>query len=318
MSVSIDALSAPELVRGHDFTDRGFRWLTAAVAIGIVLLIAAIAVNLYASSAAIWAAGPLTFITGDSWDPGAEIFGALPFIAGTLITSGLALLLAVPVGLLTAIFLAEFAPRWLARPLTFVVELTAAVPSVVVGLWGLLVITPLLRDTVETWTTDGLGASVPFLSGTPTGSDVFAASLILSIMIVPTVVAISREVIVAVPGSVREAYLGLGATRLETVLAVVLPAARSGLIGAVFLALGRAIGETMAVAMMIGNADRVPTSLFDQAQTISSKIATTFAEAGGGELQGLLGLGLVLLLVTLLIGTLARLLIGGVPQMRLS
>jgi phosphate transport system permease protein len=190
------------------------------------------------------------------------------------------------------------------------VELIAAIPSVVIGLWGLVVLTPLVRDTVETWVTSTF-ANVPLLAGTPVGSDVFTASLILAIMVTPTIVAVSREVILALPMSYREAYIGLGATRWETVATVVLPSVRAGLLGACILALGRAMGETMAVTMTIGNADRVPTGLFDQGQTIASKIATSFVEASGpDEVGALLGLGLVLMVMTLSVGIVARLLVG--------
>jgi phosphate transport system permease protein len=173
------------------------------------------------------------------------------------------------------------------------------------------ILTPLLRDTVETWVVDSFG-SIPFLAGPAYGSDVFAASLVLSLMVIPTIVAISREVLTSVPLSHREAMLGLGATRWETVRRVVLPGARSGLIGASILGLGRALGETMAVTMMIGNADQVPTGLFDQAQTIASKLATSFNEASIGlETEALLALGVVLMAITLLVGIAARLIIGG-------
>jgi phosphate transport system permease protein len=254
--------------------------------------------------------GIVGFVFGTAWDVGSSAFGALPFVAGTLITSGLAMLVAIPVGIMSALFLAEFAPRWLAAPLVMLVELIAAIPSVVIGLWGLIVLTPFLRDTVETWATTTF-PGVPWLSGTPVGSDIFTASLILAIMVTPTIVAVSREVILALPISYREAYIGLGATRWETVSAVVLPSVRAGLLGACILALGRAMGETMAVTMTIGNADRVPTGLFDQGQTIASKIATSFVEASGDAERGaLLGLGLVLMVITLAIGVVARLLVG--------
>jgi phosphate transport system permease protein len=276
-----------------------------------VLFIVVIAATIGVASGPLWQQFGLGFIGGDTWDEGQAIFGALPFLAGTVITSVLAMVVAVPVSLLVAIYLAEFAPRRLALPITFLIELIAAIPSVVIGLWGLLVVTPLLRDTVETWVTSTFGDAIPFLGGDPLGSDVFAASLVLGLMVAPTIVAISREVIGAVPGSYREAFLGLGATRWETVRKVVLPAARSGIIGAIILGLGRAIGETMAVTMMIGNADHVPTSLFDQGQTIASKIATSFGEATQGiQVDALLALALVLMALTLGVSIVARILIG--------
>ena len=291
--------------------DRAFALIAGGAAVLTMVVLLGVALRLGFDSADTFRRfGVLGFVLGTAWDVGSAAFGALPFIAGTLMTAGLAMLVAVPVGILSALYLAEFAPRWLAAPLVMLVELIAAIPSVVIGLWGLVVLTPLVRDTVETWVTTTF-ASVPFLSGTPVGSDVFTASLLLAIMVTPTIVAVSREVILALPTSYREAYIGLGATRWETVSTVVLPTVRAGLLGACILALGRAMGETMAVTMTIGNADRVPTGLFDQGQTIASKIATSFVEASGPEEVGaLLGLGLVLMVLSLTVGVIARLLVG--------
>jgi phosphate transport system permease protein len=291
--------------------DRLFAILVAACALLAVGTLAAIALRLIESSALTWRSfGIAGFVLGQVWDVGAVIYGALPFIAGTLVTAGLAMLLAVPLGILAAIYLAEFAPSWLATPLSMLIELIAAIPSVVIGLWGLVVLTPLLRDTVESWLSSVAG-TVPGLGGDPLGSDIFTASLILAVMTTPTIVAVGREVILALPRSYREAYIGLGATRWETVRRVILPSVRAGLLGAGILALGRAMGETMAVTMTIGNADRIPGGLFDQGQTIASKIATSFVEASSPEeLSALLALGLVLMAVTLLVGIVARLLIG--------
>jgi phosphate transport system permease protein len=291
--------------------DRSFALLAGGAALLTMAALIGVAVLLGIDSADTFRRyGVVGFVFSTAWDVGTAAFGALPFIAGTLITSGLAMLIAVPVGILSAIFLAEFAPRWLAAPLVLLVELIAAIPSVVIGLWGLMVLTPLMRDTVETWVTTTF-ASVPLLAGVPLGSDIFTASLILAIMVTPTIVAVSREVILALPSSYREAYIGLGATRWETVATVVLPSIRAGLLGACILALGRAMGETMAVTMTIGNADRVPAGLFDQGQTIASKIASSFVEASGPEEVGaLLGLGLILMVMTLAVGIVARLLVG--------
>ncbi len=282
----------------------GAALLTMAALLGIAVLLGINSADTFRHF------GVLGFVLGTAWDVGSAAFGALPFIAGTMITAGLAMLIAVPVGVLSALYLAEFAPRWLATPLVMLVELIAAIPSVVIGLWGLVVLTPLVRDTVETWVSTTF-SGVPFLAGAPVGSDVFTASLLLAIMVTPTIVAVSREVILALPANYREAYIGLGATRWETVVTVVLPSVRAGVLGACILALGRAMGETMAVTMTIGNADRVPTGLFDQGQTIASKIATSFVEASGPEEVGaLLGLGLILMVMTLAVGIVARLLVG--------
>jgi len=291
--------------------DRAFAILAGAGALLIGFLLVAIALRLLVSSIDTWRTfGLIGFVVGQVWDVGAVVYGALPFIAGTLVTAGLAMLIAVPLGVLAAIYLAEFAPRRLAMPLVTLIELIAAIPSVVIGLWGLVVLTPILRDTVESWVTS-LFPDVPFLAGPPLGSDIFTASLILAVMVTPTIVALGREVILALPANYREAYVGLGATRWETVATVVLPSVRAGLLGACILALGRAMGETMAVTMTIGNADRIPTGLFDQGQTIASKIATSFVEASSAEeTSALLALGLVLMVLTLIVGIIARMLVG--------
>lgn len=291
--------------------DRLFACLAGGSALLTVVLLAAITVRLLVASAPTWQRfGILGFVLGSAWSVGDAAYGALPFVAGTLLTAGLAMVIAVPMGILAAVFLAELAPAWIARPLVVLVELIAAIPSVVIGLWGLVVLAPLARDTVETWISTAF-ASVPWLAGPPLGNDVFTASLILSVMAIPTIVSIGREVILALPASCREAYVGLGATRWETIRTVVLPSVRGGLLGACILALGRAMGETMAVTMTIGNADRVPVGLFDQGQTIASKIATSFVEASSeGEVASLLGLAVILMVLTLLVGVVARLLVG--------
>ncbi|TMG24026.1 MAG: phosphate ABC transporter permease subunit PstC [Chloroflexi bacterium] len=290
-------------------TDAAFRLVTLVAAGLIVVLLAGITIRLAIESAGTWARFGLGFLGGTTWDVVNGVYGALPFVAGTVESSLLALIIAVPLSLLTAIFLAELAPRWLSVPLTFLVELLAAIPSVVVGLWGVFVLSPFLRDTVEKWLVGALGF-IPIFSGPAFGIGLFSASVVLAIMIVPTIVSVSREVIVAVPGAQREAMLALGATRWETTRRAVLPYARSGIVGAVILGLGRALGETMAVTMVIGNKDIVPTRVFDQAQTIASKIATTFNEAQVGiQTQSLIALGLVLLAITLALNVIARLLV---------
>jgi phosphate transport system permease protein len=291
--------------------DRLFALLAAAAALATIALVAGVAIKLLGASLDTWRQfGIAGFVLGQVWDVGQAAYGALPFIAGNIATSALAMVIAVPVGLLAAVYLAEFAPHRVAAPLVVLIELIAAIPSVVVGLWGLIVLTPLVRDVLEVPLGSALG-SVGLFAAEPTGSDILTASLLLAIMVTPTVVAISREVILALPEGYREAYVGLGATRWETVRHIVLPSVRAGLLGACILALGRAMGETMAVTMTIGNADRVPTGLFDQAQTIASKIATSFVEASSsGETGGLLALALVLMAMTLGVGIVARLLVG--------
>ncbi len=289
--------------------DRLFRGTSAAVAFGVVALIALIAIQLTLSSALTWQTFGLAFITGTTWDPVRSIYGAWPYIVGTIASSAIALLLATPIALLTAILLAEWAPRRIAVPMTFMVELLAAIPSVVIGLWGVFVLSPMLRSTIEPWLI-GLFGWIPLFGGTPFGTGLFAAGVILAIMILPTIVTVSREVITAVPMSQREGMYALGATRWEVVSKAVLPYARSGIVGAVILGLGRALGETLAVTMVIGNGEKVPNSIFDQAQTISSKIATNFNEASIGlETSSLIALGLILLVITFILNAIARLLV---------
>ena len=275
--------------------------------VGALLIL--IALLLIWNSRLTWQTFGLAFITGEVWDPVAGIYGALPFIVGTVLSSLLAIAIAAPIGIFTAIYLSELAPGRLATPLTFMIELLAAIPSVVIGLWGVFILAPFLRGTVEAWIVSVFGW-IPFLGGPTYGIGLFSAGVILTIMVLPTVVTISREVIQAVPGSQREAMFALGATRWETIRRAVVPYARSGIIGAVILGLGRALGETMAVTMIIGNKDAIPTSLFDQTQTIASKIATTFNEAPAGlPTSSLIALGLILLVVTVIMNVIARLLV---------
>jgi phosphate transport system permease protein len=289
--------------------DRAFRWGTRLAAMTIVAVLVFLAIQLTVNSMLTWQTFGLDFITGTTWDPVAAIYGALPFIVGTLASSFLALLFAAPIGILTAIFLAEMAVPRIATPLTFMIELLAAIPSVVFGLWGVFVLAPFLRVTVESWISDTFGF-IPFFAGPTFGIGLFTAGVILAIMILPTIVSISREVIRSVPDSQREAMVALGATRWETITRAVLPYARSGIVGAVILGLGRALGETMAVTMVIGNGQDIPTRLFDQAQTIASKIATTFNEASVGlQTSSLIALGLILLVITIVLNIVARLLV---------
>ncbi len=296
--------------RGSQDPDRLFRGLTGVLGALVVALLVGIAILLALGSGQAFSTfGVVPFITGTTWDPVAAVYGALPYVVGTLASSAIALVLAAPVGVLAAVYLAEWAPRRAAAPLTFVIELLAAIPSVVIGLWGVFILGPVLKSTVETWLVAAFGR-VPLFAGPPFASGLFVAGVILSIMILPTIISISREVIGAVPQGQREAMLALGATRWETVRHAVIPAAGSGIVGAVILGLGRALGETMAVTMVIGNGQDVPTSLFGQANTIASKIATTFNEAEVGlNTSALIALGLILLAVTVVINAAARLLV---------
>jgi phosphate transport system permease protein len=300
--------------RSGSLPDRLFRSVSGVAAIGVTLLIVAIGVMLALNSTEAFGKFGLGFITSTVWDPVAEVFGALPYVVGTLLSSAIALVIAGPIGILTAIFLAELAPRRLAIPLTFLIELLAAIPSVVFGLWGVFVLSPFLGSTVEPFLIRILGW-IPIFAGPSYGIGLFSAGIILAIIVLPTIVAISREVISSVPDSQREAMAALGATRWEIVRRAVLPFARSGIIGAVILGLGRALGETMAVTMVIGNAQDLPTSVFDHSQTIASKIATTFNEASIGlQTSSLIALGFILLVITIGLNVIARLLVRRVTR----
>jgi len=294
--------------------DRLFRGSSRFAAFVLVFLLIAIGVLLFANSRLTWETFGLSFITGLTWDPVASVYGALPFIVGTVLASLIAIVIAAPIGIMTSLYLSELAPRRTATPLTFMIELLAAIPSVVIGLWGVFMLAPFLRGTVEAWIVSVFGW-IPFLGGPTYGIGLFTAGVILAIMILPTIVTISREVIQAVPGSQREAMFALGATRWEVIRHAVVPFARSGIIGAVILGMGRALGETMAVTMVIGNKDAIPITLFDQTQTIASKIATSFNEAQIGiQTSSLIALGLILLAMTIIMNIVARLLVWRVAR----
>ncbi|HVG45075.1 MAG TPA: phosphate ABC transporter permease subunit PstC [Longimicrobium sp.] len=255
------------------------------------------------------------FLTGSAWDPVSDHFGGVPFLVGTLASSLLALLIAVPLSIGLALFLTELAPRWLAAPIAFATELLAAIPSVVYGLWAIFVLVPFLRGTVEAPLSEKLGDALGIFAGPAYGPSILAGGVILAIMIIPFVSAVSREVIAAVPRAQREAALALGATRWESTWQIVLPAARAGLIGAVMLGLGRAIGETMAVTMVIGNTPQVPHSLVAPAYTMASVLANEFAEASGDvHRSALMYVALMLLAVTLVVNALARALVWRVER----
>lgn len=294
--------------------DRLFSLLLAVSAGAVPLLMGAI---LVAITSAAWPAlrqFGLAFFVTSTWDPVAGEFGALPFMYGTLVSSALALAIAVPLGLGVAIFLSEIVPTWLRVPIGFLVELLAAIPSVVYGLWGMFVLVPWVRTTLGPFLKAKLGF-LPLFTGPPLGIGMLTAGLILAIMVVPFIVAVSTEVMRAVPMAQREAAIALGATRWEMTRTAVLPYARSGIIGAIFLALGRALGETMAVTMVIGNAPQIRASLLAPAYTIPAVIANEFAEATTDlYLAALLYAGLALLVVTVVINVLARLLIARVVR----
>ena len=249
------------------------------------------------------------FLVTNNWDPVNEIFGALPFIFGTLVSSAIALIIAVPLSIATAVFLTELAPLWLRQPLTMFVELLAAVPSVIFGLWGIFVMVPFLRDHFFPLLQKGFGF-LPLFKGPIYGVSMLAGGIIIAIMIIPIITSISREILRSVPGLQREAAYALGATRWEVTRIAVLSYARKGLYGAVILGLGRALGETMAVTMVIGNTPQIVASLFAPGYTLASVIANEFTEATTDIYQSaLFQLGLVLLAVTVIINILAQLLL---------
>jgi phosphate transport system permease protein len=262
-----------------------------------------------------------SFLTGNNWNPvvGRESFGVLPYVLGTLLTSGIALLIGVPLSLGIVIFLVEMSPKVVRVPLSYLVELLAAVPSVIYGLWGLFVLRFWILDYIETPLHNYLGW-IPLFSGAPFGLDFFTAGIILSIMIIPTVASVSREVINAVPDSIREAAYGIGATKWEVIRHWVLSYGRSGIFGAIILGLGRAVGETMAVTMVIGNAvgpTAMPTTLFQPGQTLPSLIANGFLEAPNPlEKSAYVGAGLVLLAISLLINIIAHLMVTRVLKIK--
>jgi len=293
--------------------DRIFRTvLTVCAALILIIVAAMIAVMTVNSWLSIQAFG-FGFLTGQVWDPIKGEFGALPFIYGTIVSSVLALLIAAPVSIGVAIFLVEQAPKSLARPMAFLVELLAAIPSVVYGLWAIFVLAPILRVYVQPFFQQTLGF-LPFFKGTANGIGMMSGGIILAIMITPIITAVVRDVLEAVPVTQREAALALGATRWETTK-IVLANASSGIAGAIVLGLGRAIGETMAVTMIIGNRPEISASLFDPGYTIASVIANEFTEATGDlYLSALIEMGLILFLVTFIVNGLAKLLILSVSR----
>ncbi len=289
--------------------DTWFRVLMAGAAATVIVLILGMALQATVSAWPSIRTFGWGFLTGTDWDPVREQFGALPFIFGTVASSMLALALAVPISLGVAIYLAEWAPAWLRGPLGFLVELLAAVPSVIYGLWGIFVLAPVLREVVEPALARTLGF-LPLFQGPHQGFGLLAGGIILAIMIIPTIASVSREVMRAVPHVLREGALALGATRWETVKTAVLPTAKSGLVGAVILGLGRALGETMAVTMVIGNRAEISASLFAPSYSMASVIANEFTEATSDlYLAALAEIGLLLFFVTLVLNVLARLLV---------
>jgi phosphate transport system permease protein len=303
-------------IEGSAIGDTVYRWMTTAFALCVPVLLLLIALGVGTAAWPAFKAFGFGFLTSSDWDPPHNVFGAAPAIYGTIISALIALVIATPLALGVAIFLSEFAPSWLRQPVAFLVDLLAAIPSVVYGLWGIFVLQPVLRDRV-----------MPLLAGLPVigksalfegpayGPSMLGAGLILAIMVLPFISAVSREVLLAVPRSQREAALALGATKWEMIADAVVPYARSGIIGGIILGLGRALGETMAVTMLIGNVHQISASLFAPGYTMASLIANEFAEATGDlHLSALMGVGAVLFVLTLIVNAIARWLVWRVSR----
>jgi len=310
-----DPGSRPTSSRG----DGPFRLLVTALSFVIVLVFALAMYELASESRASISAFGLSFLTTVRWDPVSLQFGALNFIIGTLLTSIMALTLAVPLAIAAAIFVTEYAPRWLAEPVSYLVELLAAIPSVIYGLWGLFVLVPLIQKLQVALF---IGATQPgsFLASpamkwliptVPAGLGLTTAVIILAIMVIPYTASVSRDVIRLVPQDQREAMYALGATKWEVIRSAVLPYARAGIFGGVILSLGRALGETLAVTMVIGNVPQIPNNIWDNTATMSSIIANEFAEATNGlHLSSLIQIGLLLFVLSVIVNYLARLIIA--------
>ena len=300
--------------------DRIYEILTTACALVVPALVIAIAIAIFAAAWPAFAKVGLSIVSSSDWDVGAGKFGAAPAIFGTLVSSVVALIIATPLAIGVAIFLSEFSPKWLRQPIGFLVDLLAAVPSVVYGLWGIFVLLPLLREQVMPFLRDTLHlGATPFFTGPAYGPSMLAAGIILAIMALPYISSVSREVLLAVPRSQREAALALGATRWEMIRDAVIPYAKSGIIGGIMLGLGRALGETMAVTMVIGNRLEISASLFSPGYTMASLIANQFGEATSDlHLSALMAVGAILFVITLIVNAVARWLVWQVSRERAS
>jgi len=297
-----------------DYGDRIFKLLLTLAALTVPLLLGFLVYELYSGAELAMLRFGFDFVTTSVWDPVAEKFGAFPLIFGTLLSSLIALLIAVPLSLGVAIYLTEFAPKSIRQPVAFLISLLAAIPSVVYGLWGIFVLIPALKTTAFPLLRKAFGF-LPFFQGPIYGPSMLAAGIILAVMIMPYIMSVSREVLLAVPNTQREAALALGATRWEAVISAVIPYARSGIIGAIILGLGRALGETMAVTMLIGNRHEIAASLFAPGYTMAAAIANEFSEAVGDmHLSALAYVAFLLFVVTVLVNAGARLLIWRVAR----
>jgi phosphate transport system permease protein len=316
VNVKADAVESKPLLRasGGETGDRVFQSAITACGLAVLGVLGLIVYELMLRSGLSWHAFGLKFFATSDWDPVNEQFGALPFVYGTLVSSLVALIIAVPLSIGVAVFTTEMCPRKLRGPLSFFVELLAAIPSVIYGLWAIFVLVPLLGEYVQPFLARTLGWTGLF-SGPPYGIGMLAAGIILAIMIIPIISSIAREVLQVVPQHQREGVLALGATRWEMIRVGVLRNARAGIVGGIILGLGRALGETMAVTMVIGNRPEISKSLFAPGYTMASVLANEFSEATGDTyLSALIEIGLALFLVTIIVNALARVLVWTVTR----
>lgn len=312
MSV-LSFVKMPKIFQQQNRGDALFYSITLFFATLIFFLVLFMFYEMYGASALTREKFGFEFFIRSVWDPVMDEYGALPFIYGTLVSTAIAVILAVPLSLGIAVFLAEIAPIWLEKPLSFLVELLAGIPSIVYGLWGFFVMVPWLRATIQPWLAEHFGF-LPLFQGVPYGIGMMAAGFVLTIMILPIVASISRDVLRAVPRTQYEAALALGSTRWQATR-IALAYGRSGILGAVILGMGRALGETMAVTMVIGNRPSLSASLFDPGYTMASVLANEFTEATSEMyISALIEIALALFIITLLINSVARLLIWSVTR----
>jgi phosphate transport system permease protein len=312
----------PRHAAGQRLRERAFRAATLVAALLVLTLLGGVTISLVHGAWPALAHFKLQFLTRQVWDPVSDEYGALPAVYGTLVTSGIALLIAVPLSLGIAIFLTELAPVWLKRPVGIAIELLAAVPSIIYGIWGLFVLAPILQRHVQPWLIDTIGP-LPLVGklfqGPPFGIGILTAGLVLAIMVVPFISAVTRDVFETVPDVLKESGYGLGATTWEVLWQVVVPYARTGMIGGIMLGLGRALGETMAVTFVIGNAHRIGSSLLAPGTTISASIANEFTEAVGDlYTSSLVALGALLFLITFAVIAAARFMLLRLERRALS
>lgn len=306
-------VSEPEVRKGGVGTDRAFQLITAGAAWFVLILLGAIALSMAWGGRLAFETFGWRFITSSEWDAVGGHFGALVPIYGTLVTSAIALIIAVPVSIGIALFLTDIAPRWTRGPIAIAIELLAAIPSIIYGMWGLFVFAPFMAAHVEPWLAAHLGSKAvigPLFSGPPIGIGMLTAGIVLGIMVIPFIAAVAREVFSAVPAPLRESAVALGSTRWEVLRSVTLPYTRSAIIGAIFLGLGRALGETMAVTFVLGNAHDLSASLLMPSNSIAAAIANEFTEADTDLYRSsLIALGFLLFVVTFIVLTIAKLLL---------